>query len=119
MKTLQQKQLEFLNDTINHFNLNNRGVNPTTERYSYEHGCAIGRHLDKDLAKKLDYHGFGYVAVPEVFNELPTELKELDRLFLGRIQSLHDSELCWTNTGLSKHGEKTVWQIKVDFSLPI
>lgn len=117
MKTLQQKQLEFLNDTVNHFNSTNRGITPETLGCSYEHGCAIGRHLDKKLAMKLDGCGSGYVSEPEVFNELPEELKELGPHFLARVQSLHDSELNWTEKGLSKHGEKTVFNIKNDLNL--
>ena len=116
MKTLQQKQLEFLNDTINHFNINNRGIDTKSGHCSYQKGCAIGRHLDKDLAKELDESDelSDFTIIVERF---PEKLKELGGRFLIDIQQLHDYGSNWNETGLSQRGVERVETIKNIFNL--
>ena len=114
METLQQKQLQFLNDTVNHFNINNRGANKFTNRCSYKDGCAIGRHLTPELCDKFDKNGSALFAL---FDQLPKNLQELGKDFLREIQILHDNEYNWNQTGLSKIGKEKVEYIKRVYNL--
>lgn len=122
METIAQKQLAFLEETANHYNLNNRCSTATGCRYSPEslglkgksEGCAIGRKLTPTLAKKLDREGG---TVSYIFEELPEELKALGRGFLMHIQLLHDNYSNWDREGLSEIGERTVESIKKQFEL--
>lgn len=128
MSTIKEKQLAFLEETVNHYNSTNRCVN-TSNGECYYHpatldlegvsqGCAIGRHLDPELAKRLDIE-FNRVPVSDdkVFVLLPDNLKELGEEFLSHIQLLHDTDPYWNTTGLSKQGEIFVDRIKEQFGL--
>jgi hypothetical protein len=123
MEDLKQKRLAFLEDTIKHYNLNNRCVSPKTGKCVYHpvddksKGCAIGRHLTSELAKKLDSLEYTAISQSEPFNLLPKELKELEQTFLVDIQCLHDRTYNWDENGLSKLGEKEVKEIKEDYKL--
>lgn len=114
MKTLQQKQFDFLNDTINHFNSNNRGIDQYTKQCSYKNGCAIGRHLSKKLVKTIKNY---VVDDNEVYNKLPRKLKELTKEFLMDVQNLHDTEENWNEKGLSQRGKDKVNVIKAIYKL--
>lgn len=120
---LQQKQLAFLEDTIKHYNLNNRSSNDGGQcTYLPFHdktlGCAIGRHIeDKELCKKLDSLRCPGVSSVDTFDLLPDNLKELSRLFLVHIQSLHDGFENWNDDGLSKTGIERVRIIKELYQL--
>lgn len=117
MTKLQQKRLQFLNDTVNHFNSNNRGVLKSGV-CSYVMGCAIGRHLTPELAANLELSNFG-VAHPKMFKQLPENLQELGKDFLHYVQSLHDDERNWNESGLSDLGKEKVDNIKQMFILSI
>lgn len=114
-KTLKEKRLEFLEDTVKHFNLNNRGYNGDSCTYSA--GCAIGRHLDKDLCRKLDFSLLSSVDEMHIFLQLPDNLRELGRNFLYDIQYLHDNRVHWNDTGLSEIGATSVYTIKEKYEL--
>lgn len=127
MKTLTEKRLELLNDTISHYNSENRSTvlnenGRTTCLYFHEKndGCAIGRQIkDKELCKRLD-KGFEYmtgVSESNVFNQLPENLTELGQSFLMCIQKLHDADRFWNETGLSDKGMEYVKHIKESFKL--
>ena len=120
MKTLKEKQLDFLNDTVKHFNLSNRGISKKTGSCSYQDGCAIGRHIDVELCKGLDssedFNGSS-VASERIFDKLPDNLKELTQDFLNAIQILHDDRRYWSSTGLSGKGQQTVSLLKEEFDL--
>ena len=127
---LQIKQLAFLNETCSHFNLSNRS---TTDEYGCQYypahdeteGCAIGRKIaDKDLCKKLDNNFKNEFKNPttsvkhkEIFDLLPSELKELGQSFLQAIQGLHDTEHYWTLEGLSNDGKTRKEEIITKFDL--
>ena len=119
MKTIQEKQLEFLNDTISHFNSTNRGINKTVGNCSYVAGCAIGRHLPKELCERFDSGDYKYTAILNlnIFNQLPDNLKELTIEFLDQIQGLHDREYYWDEKSLTNEGLEKVNIIKAKFSL--
>jgi hypothetical protein len=118
MKTLKEKQLEFLEETINHFNSENRGYNEYKGMCTYSDGCAIGRKLSKELCKTLDKcEGITGVSCKSIFNELPQELRELKQDFLEHIQSLHDHGPYWNKLGLSDIGKNKVNYIKKQFNL--
>ncbi len=121
MKTIKQKQLRILNETINNFNSTNRCVTENGSCNYYlegKQGCAIGRLIeDKELCKKLDKLDYGGVSYHNVFDLLPDELKELTKGFLSDLQNLHDESECWNETGLTNRGLNRVGGIKVEFDL--
>lgn len=120
-KTIQQKRLDFLNDTVNHYNINNRcsaiigGYNSCKYHpkslglEGISEGCAIGRKVGRRLALKLDEIGG---SVSTIFEHLPKKLQELQDDFLMEVQELHDTSTYWNETGLSKVGKKMYNYIK-------
>lgn len=114
MKTLKEKQLEFLEDTIKHYNSNNRGKVPGNDimcQYSaidgVSEGCAIGRHCSKELCARLDSTEFmdkSGVNNIDLFDLLPDNLRELGHCFLYNVQILHDRNENWNSNGLSGKG---------------
>lgn len=110
---IKQKRLDFLQETINDFNLNNRAIVKVSEQTTaccYSHkingGCAIGRKCSAELADKLDKNFKNKSVIDnEVFNLLPYELQILGPYFLGRVQSLHDDDTYWDENGLSEQGK--------------
>lgn len=119
MKTIKEKQLEFLEETIKHFNSENRGYDGG--RCSYVAQCAVGRKIPMGLCEQLDeldcksiYPGLRSVTA---FEMLPLDLQELGQEFLIQIQALHDVEKNWNHLGLSEAGEMRVKEIKKIFGL--
>ena len=127
VKTIQQQQLEFLQETVDYYSVNpdeRRNVSATfsckyTPQLPTSEGCAIGRKIPLELAKQLDtgvdketkkYIGSS-VAIVAVFNQLPNDLKVLGNSFLQSIQCLHDNEVYWDTEGLSKEGKVEVESI--------
>ena len=123
MDTLKQKQLEFLEDTVSYF-----AANPTLRRniadgacryypiWEGSEGCAIGRHLPRELAKWLD-DKWGGCCIYLISEFLPEELKALEIVFLQRVQDLHDGDENWFSEGLTYVGKNKVKQIKIMFGL--
>ncbi len=99
---------ELLENTINHFNRGNRGVDDrgkcTYINRRTEGRCAIGRELTEELAIKVTNYSNCSVSSNQVYNKLPERLKEMGDYFLRRIQSLHDNEFNWDVDGLSEIG---------------
>lgn len=126
MNTLQQKQLAFLEDTVNFYNSENRVlahngacIYSSTVKSP---GCAIGRHLSKDLARDFDVQKIMFNdrtddLFVEYFEKLPTEIKELGDVFLGEIQALHDGGFNWNKDGISETGKIEIERIKKSFNL--
>lgn len=109
---LIKKRLEFLEDTIRHYNLHNRSADDNAQSCFYypinskSEGCAIGRRIkDKELCKELDSLYNPGVMHDEAFNKLPQELRELGQQFLVSIQDLHDFPKNWNESGLSDQGK--------------
>lgn len=132
MESLSQKQLAFLDDTIKHYNSNNLCIDQdgfccyspeTLKLGDKSEGCAIGRHLTKEVALQIDtipspnYDVGTSVENNEIFNLLPVSLKELTQKFLYAIQMLHDNPLNWDEKGLTRCGEDYVKVIKNSYSL--
>ncbi len=120
MRTLKDLQLTFLEETVAHYNINNKAYDSDGCTYSsiddISKGCAIGRHIrDKTLCKRLDK--IGGVGKHNVFKLLPKKLQKLGQKFLRKIQSLHDNEYNWSAIGLSYHGKTQVKLIKKEFNL--
>jgi hypothetical protein len=122
---LKKAQKAYLDETIAHFNLNNRAT--TGHRCVYSstttsEGCAIGRKIaDKSICALLDSDisvsaGSG-VSNPKVFQKLPKELKDLGAAFLTSIQQLHDHECNWGSKGLSEVGGMEVAAIRMRYNL--
>jgi hypothetical protein len=128
MKTekLAQKRTEILEDTINHYNINNRCVglsgcyyNPkTVNKEGKSEGCAIGRLISKRLSLKMDKTGGdGDIGNPKLFTLLPKKLQVLGIGFLIMLQNLHDVSVNWNKSGLSSEGEVVVRNIRERFDL--
>ena len=115
MKSQSELQLAFLEDTIKHFNSTNRGL--SVGRCSYAGGCAIGRHLPKELCKALDSFQPSNVANDNIFHKLPQELQDLSRVFLEEVQNLHDREDYWDENGITELGLARVARIKAIYKL--
>ena len=119
--TLREKRLKFLNETIEFYNLANRAMGSDGgccySPIGNSPGCAIGRHLIKDLSRSLDDHLEKSVGYDHIFDRLPDELKELGKYFLTDIQNLHDREINWDENGLSAIGVKKVRDLKMLYDL--
>lgn len=112
---LNMTKQEFFDDTIKHFNSNNRGTD-SFGGCSYEVGCAIGRHIkDKELCQRLDEQADS--SVTYIFDMLPFELQELGVEFLVSMQSLHDDPSFWDEEGLSAFGEMRAKEIAKEYGL--
>jgi hypothetical protein len=115
MNELQQKQLDFLEDTVKYYSEDtSRRAVTISGCYYYRtddgRKCAIGRFIPDDLYnEKIEEHG-----IDEIFKYecIPNELKELGVKFLYDIQYLHDNDFNWENCGLSSEGEEWVYFIK-------
>ena len=101
-QTLREKQEAFINDTVAYYSADpksRRSISAWGCSYSSKNGtsagCAIGRHLDKDLCITLDRYTSPGVSNPKVFNKLPPELRELTMGLLVDMQSLHDIGSYW------------------------
>lgn len=123
-KTLKKKRLAFLEDTVNHYNSNNRCELRGSCKYSpytlgienTSQGCAIGRYLSKRLAKKFDKLSV-VVSNPDVYEELPNKLKILGIHFLEDVQYLHDFRDNWDELGLTEDGLMRVEYLKKKYEL--
>ena len=121
--TIQEKQTKLLEETANFYNSRNRSTNVIGQcacQYSasaFSPGCAIGRWLPEELSYKMDveYRGasiYSMVKIPEIWDQFPSELKELGVDFLFLIQDLHDNSCNWEQNGLSFTGKNRVEFIK-------
>ena len=123
-KTLQEKQLAFLEETVAFYSINPRCVilgegGMETCRYFADglSGCAIGRHVkDKQICMDWDESA---LTVSSIFQDLPISLNELGRGFLQNIQDLHDNNDYWDEetNGLSQEGINKVKSIKQEHYL--
>ena len=114
MNELQQRQLDFLENTVKYYSedTSRRAADNYSCRYRTSDGrkCAIGRHIPDELYnEKIEEH-----SIFEIFKYecIPDELKELGGIFLCDIQYLHDKNFNWENCGLSSTGEEWVYFIK-------
>ncbi len=122
---VKRRMIGFLDDTVNHYNLNNRSYFGGSCSYipldeSCSEGCAIGRKLPKTYKKKLidssynitaSVSGlFEYFGVPKYFKGMPVS-------FLRQVQVLHDEPTHWTSEGLSELGVSYYEKIKTNFNL--
>jgi hypothetical protein len=122
-KSLQQQQLEFLEETVAFYNSKNRCVikhsdGKETCQYYIEGllGCAIGRHVtNKNLCNNWDY-GFNGISISvedeDVMKALPKKLALLGANFLREVQCLHDKADNWNDNGISEIGLIAVSVIK-------
>jgi hypothetical protein len=123
MKTIQQRRLEFLNETVNYYSEDTSRRALTTDKdghnyceYCTKDGrrCAIGRVLNIDYQTSLSIHNRS-VDADVVYELVPDEIKELGRLFLSELQVLHDTDNCWDSNGLTNAGKRRVELIKLDY----
>lgn len=120
MTEQQEAELKLLNETINHYNLNNRGFNNNYGMCMYfdselGYKCAIGRLLTDAECRFLDAVEYG--SITNFFNltdgdEYPrvktikNKLSKYSIEFLKWLQDLHDNAANWSPDGLSDIGKK-------------
>lgn len=111
---------EFLKDTINFYNSNNRSVysNLRCLYLSLEDGkkCAIGRFLKKEDAITADEKGYDVDEIIKA-NMLPERISKLGIHFLETVQDLHDTRHYWAENGLTLKGKNRVNSIIRMFNL--
>lgn len=121
MKKLIQKSMnrqQLLNNTVNHFNSENRCVDKEGVgcRYRFNNrGCAIGREISDSLSEESDL--LRSSGVIKIYNKLPNRLKRMGLDFLNEIQKLHDSGYFWSEKGLSNGGKIRLKRICKRFKL--
>lgn len=77
-------------------------------------GCAIGRLLPKELAEEIDLkykYNNNESGIIHIFHLIPSDIQEYGKSFLIQLQMLHDSDSCWTESGISKRGEELCSEI--------
>ena len=122
--SIKQRRLVILEDTVNHYTLKNRAkdgnhlfgflcVYSPVEGIS--EGCAIGRMIaDKDVCRKMDE--IKACIDEKILREfIPQEVLELGITFLADLQQLHDKQIYWQNTGLTKEGVEWVEKLKIEY----
>lgn len=123
MKTIEQKRLEYLDETVEYYSTHPRCLNDKRECYyspekagliGKTDGCAIGRKCSPELRSKLDRE-FENKSVDVIFSLLPNDLKELDKDFLGEVQRFHDVGIYWDKVGLSEKGRQKYNWIKEQY----
>jgi len=116
MDELQQRQLDFLEDTVKYYSedTSRRAVKFSGGCfYRTDDGrkCAIGRHIPDELYNESIENKVIYSIIE--FGCISDELRELGMLFLSYVQELHDSNVYWVSgEGLSIEGGKRVDYIK-------
>jgi hypothetical protein len=120
MTEVKKTYEDLLNETVEHYNLSNRGVNEATARCCYltDDGkpCAIGRIL-KEPEKFREYNysidvliDKGYLDPARDFKEEYASLNDVG--LLHSIQYLHDADFNWTKRGISEQGLDKVKYIR-------
>lgn len=119
--SIQIRRIEFLKDTISIYNENNRAISSTGYCcYSVTNsspGCAIGRHLPKELAAELDMYAVSPTdgsfipasVMQAVFSgKIPNWMAEMGSNYLQAIQYLHDHTFHWNADGMTALGKAEV-----------
>lgn len=135
-KTLQQRQLEVLEDTVKYYSEDtNRRCISSLEDYGSEcmyspkslgkegisQGCAIGRLLPDAMKDDIDSK-FDAINIDTLIEEkeypIPEDIISLGVTFLRALQTLHDWDKYWQQEkGLTPEGEVKVQEIKTIFNL--
>ena len=121
MATIAEKQKAFLVDTIQYYIVDpktRRSKNPKTGKCQYSgtdesEGCAIGRHLSKDLCKILDNQSLSFEYEFEYF---PNSLQCLGLRFLLDVQLFHDRDHVWKN---QQDFDKVLQMFKEDYNIDL
>lgn len=112
---------EFLIDTIKHYNSENRCAGEcwctyspiSSEKEGFSEGCAIGRHLDPEIAYQIDKdnrtesgeYNNSSVSIKMMHKyPFPDWMIEMNIDFLIAVQHLHDDARYWNNDGISDIG---------------
>ena len=114
----KQRMIDFLEETIEHYNINNRSTKGGTCVYkpptgSLSEGCAIGRKLPKSYKKRLNKVN-NTLGVKNLFMELgtPKFFSGMDIDILCQIQILHDCSSYWDEEGFIERFRHKVDDIK-------
>lgn len=125
---IKRRMLIFLDETIQHYNRDNRSFNNFLCSYipddpSTSEGCAIGRKLSKSYKKKMmaseKFSEINIRDVNRLFYELhtPRYFKGMPLSFLKQVQGLHDDDNFWCRNGLTDDGEEFCRKLKTTYGL--
>lgn len=111
-KEVKQRMQEFLEETVKHYNSNNRSLFNGKCAYipedpSISEGCAIGRKLDPEYKELVLSKGFNtYYNVEDLFGKCSTPkiFEGFDLNFLKNVQVLHDTKVYWDEYGINQNG---------------
>jgi hypothetical protein len=112
--TLTEKEKEILFETISFYNLSNRGYDKESDSCEYlsesGHKCAVGRCMNEETLARKDISqvtvGFfedDHGNIDHIFQD---RYKGCRVIFWDYLQTLHDNESNWNETGLSDMGKK-------------
>lgn len=110
----------FLEDTIEFFDSNNRGVAENENDCVYHNEdtgnrCAIGRYMtDLQAYKAENMLGLATIMEAKLMDE---RLIPFGRSFLASVQSLHDDNDLWDENGLNESGKAEVKEIIIEHNL--
>ncbi len=114
-----ERRRAFLDNTVKFFNKQNLCLDEKGDCFYFSEkfdGCAIGRWLEEDLAKKLDENLYcSGLILASIFIEIPEWMKELGQNFLVKVQGLHDNLDNWNENGLNFLGEDNKNNIYLEF----
>lgn len=118
-------KLEFLKDTVNHFNSENRcesnGSCLYTPYSTETQGCAIGRFLTPEAQVAYDESSecaINYVFARDLLRSLAPEwMQKMPVKFLLAVQLLHDISSNWDSNGLTVKGWERVKEICTIYNL--
>jgi len=120
MERTKQDYLDLLQETVDFYNLNNRGFNEEKETCEYiTHDgkmCAVGRcMIDPKVgyAENLTVNNLVFKDnnITSVDDLLKPEYRGYPVSFWVELQGLHDTQAMWTDEGLSARGEQQVKNI--------
>lgn len=120
------KEEQVLLETINHYNLSNRGLYGDKCVYFGENGtrCAVGRKLNDEQKRIVERYNLNTVELGRLLDEFEAEnclgwFKGVNIYFLDDLQSLHDVESNWDEKGLNLRGCERVYDLIRDHNLSI
>lgn len=123
MKTIEEKRLDFLEDTVKYYSedvsrravVNTVGIKECRCLYRTKDGkkCAIGRFIpDEKYFSGMEGMCLSNYNLYENIDKEIRNLNNHDGSFLKAIQTLHDIENFWSAKGLTKEGKEKVISIK-------
>lgn len=122
----KDKMAKLLEDTISHYNLNNRCRTQKGYKYSPKslgiltsEGCAIGRMLDEESQEFLDNNmggnTWGVILNHSNFKIIAPEFMVKHKDFFIALQRLHDVQGNWDGEGLNYQGNSAAEDMRANY----